>query len=443
MNSLVLAPLWQDVWSDLQHPGVLWQIGTIAACIAISWALARVLRPKLSAQDRRQRIIRFGVESFAPALWPLLALLLLWLARPVVGLWQPVNLLRLAIPLIGSFAIIRLAFYILHRAFARRGRVGNFLLLFERVFALLVWAGVALHITGLLPSLVTLLDETVLPIGSNKVSLLMIIQAAVFVAITLIVALWAAATLEDRLMRVDSMHASLRVVLARLSKALLILVSVLISLSLVGLDLTVLSVFGGALGVGLGLGLQKIVSNYVSGFIILLERSLGIGDVVTVDKYTGTVKQINTRYTIIRGGDGVEAIIPNEMLLSNAVQNHYLSDRSIRQATRVTVDYGTDVDQVLKLLVDTTASVPRVNQDPQPTALLLNLGADGLELEVGFWLSDPENGRDNVLSDVNRSILRALQANKINIPFPQREIRLVGKNTISVLEAAPENKVQS
>ncbi len=428
MTSTLLNPLWQDVWQDLQHPSVLWQIGTIALCIGIAWGLARLLRPKLSAHDRRQRIIRLGVESFAPVLWPLLALLLIWIAKPLLGQWHQVNLLRLAIPLIGSFALIRLAFYILRRAFARGGRVGNFLLMFERAFALLVWVGVALHITGLLPGLIQLLDNTVLPIGSNKVSLLLILQAAIFVIITLVLALWVGATLEDRLMRLDSMHASLRVVLARLGKAVLILVAVLISLSLVGLDLTVLSVFGGALGVGLGLGLQKIVSNYVSGFIILLERSLSIGDVVSVDKYTGTVKQINTRYTILRGGDGVEAIIPNEMLLSNAVQNHYLTDRSIRQVTKVTVDYEADVDLVLQLLGDTVAAVLRVSKEMPPTVVLLNLGADGLELEIGFWIHDPENGRANVLSEVNIAILRALKMHQINIPFPQRDIRMLVRN---------------
>jgi small-conductance mechanosensitive channel len=427
MSSTLMSPLWQDVWRDLQHPHGLWQIGVIILCMLASWAGARLLRPSLSAQDRRKRLLRLGVESFAPALWPLLALLLIWLARLVMQQWQPVNVLRLAIPLIGSFALIRLAFYILRRAFARGGRVGHFLLLFERVFALLVWVGVALYITGLMPELLRMLDTTIVPIGSNRVSVLVMIQAAVFVAITLVLALWGGAMLEDRLMRVNSMHASLRVVLARLGKAVLILVAVLISLSLVGLDLTVLSVFGGALGVGLGLGLQKIVSNYVSGFIILIERSLSIGDVVSVDRYTGTVKQINTRYTILRGVDGIEAIIPNEMLLSTTVQNHYLTDRSIRQTTKVTVGYESDVDHVMQLLLAATTAVPRVSTNFPPDVFLRTLGADGLEMEIGFWIEDPENGRVNVLSDVNRELLKTLKENAVNIPYPQREIRLIGK----------------
>jgi small-conductance mechanosensitive channel len=189
--------------------------------------------------------------------------------------------------------------------------------------------------------------------------------------------------------------------------------------------LTVLSVFGGALGVGLGLGLQKIVSNYVSGFVILLERSLAIGDIVTVDKYSGKVTQINTRYTILRGADGVESVVPNEMLISGAVQNYSLTDRSVRLSTHITVSYQVDVEQLIQLLEQVVTSVDRVSKTPAPQAMLINFGADGLELEIGFWIVDPDNGRTNVLSDVNRAIWRMLQAHQINLPYPQREIRLI------------------
>jgi len=171
--------------------------------------------------------------------------------------------------------------------------------------------------------------------------------------------------------------------------------------------------------------LQKIVSSYVSGFVILLERSLSIGDLVTVDKYAGKVTQINTRYTVLRGLDGVESIVPNEMLISGVVQNFSLTDRTIRLASRITVGYETDIEQVLQQLEQVVASVQRVSVSPAPQALLINFGADGLELEVGFWIEDPESGRSNVLSDVNRAIWQMLQTNKINVPYPQREIRLI------------------
>lgn len=425
MTPNILSSLLSDLWSDLRDPGLLWQIVTLVVCMALGWGLARMLRRPLTAREAQLRVMRFGVEGFSRVLSPLLVLLLIVIAKPILASWHHVNLLRVAIPLVASFALIRLAFYVLRRVFARGGKAGSFLLLFEKVFATLVWAGVALYITGLWPELVQYLEESVIPIGRYKVSLLAILQAVFSVIVTLMLALWASAMLEERLMRLSTMHSSLRAVVARLSRAVFILVAVLLSLSLVGIDLTVLSVFGGALGVGLGLGLQKIVSSYVSGFVILLERSLAIGDMVTVDKYYGKVTKINTRYTILQGLDGIESVVPNELLLSSTVQNYSLTDRALRLATHVVVSYQTDIEQVLNLLEQATVNIERVSRSPAPQALLLKFGADGLELEVGFWIADPENGRMNVLSEVNRSIWHMLQNNQIKVPYPQREVRLV------------------
>jgi small-conductance mechanosensitive channel len=425
MKATLLSDFLSDFWGDLHDSSLLWQIGAIALCIALGWGLARLLRTTITADDVQQRMVRMGVESFTKVLSPLLALTLIAIAKPILARWHHVNLLRVAIPLIASFVVVRLGFYVLRRIFAKGERVGSVLLLFEKTFAALVWIGVALYITGLWPDVVQVLDETVIPLGRYQASLTAILQALVFVAVTVIAALWAGTMLEERLMKMESMHSSMRVVLARTGRAFLILIAVLVSLSLVGIDLTVLSVFGGALGVGLGLGLQKIVSNYVSGFVILLERSLAIGDIVTVDKYSGKVTQINTRYTILRGADGIESVIPNEMLVSGAIQNYSLTDRSIRLTTRITVDYQTDIEQLIQLLEQVVVSVDRVSPTPAPLAMLLNFGADGLELEVGFWIADPESGRTNVLSDVNRAIWKLLQDNKIKLPYPQREIRLI------------------
>jgi small-conductance mechanosensitive channel len=425
MTSTPLFSLWPDSWADLLDPDLLWQIGTLAICMASGWALGRVLRSRFNAREAQLRAVRRGVKSFARVLPPLLVVTLIIVARPVLAHWHQVNLLRVAIPLVASFALIRLMFYVLRRVFARSGSAGSFLLLFEKILATLVWVGVALYITGLWPDLVQYLEENELPIGRNKASLLTIVQAVGSVIVTLVLALWGGAVLEERLMRLNTVHSSLRAVIARVGRASLILVAVLLSLALVGIDLTVLSVFGGALGVGLGLGLQKIVSNYVSGFVILLERSLAIGDMVTVDKYSGKVTQINTRYTILQGLDGVETVVPNEMLVSGPVQNYSLTDRSLRLATHVTVGYETDLDKVLTLLEEATANVERVSREPAPQAFLVKFGADGLELEVGFWISDPENGRVSVLSEVNRAIWRGLQTHQINVPYPQREIRLI------------------
>ncbi|HEX2531663.1 MAG TPA: mechanosensitive ion channel domain-containing protein [Burkholderiaceae bacterium] len=396
----------------MRDPGLFWQIGTLAACLALGWGLARLLRGSLSAHDMRLRVMRLGVESFGRVLTPVLGLALIVISTPILAKWHHVSLLRVAMPLVASFALIRLAFYVLQRVFVRGERTGPALILFERIFAGLVWAGVALYISGLWPGLVSYLDNLVIPTGRYEISVWTILQASISVFVTLILALWAGAALEERLMRLDSVHSSLRVVMGRMARAVLILIAVLVSLSLVGIDLTVLSVFGGALGVGIGLGLQKIVSSYVSGFVILLERSLTIGDVVAVDKFYGKVTQINTRYTILQGTDGVEFVVPNEMLVAGTIQNYSLSDRSLRLTTQVTVGYETDIEAVLRLLEEAAASVKRVSRAPAPSALLVKFGADGFELEVGFWIADPENGRMNVLSEVNRAIWRTLQQHR-------------------------------
>jgi small-conductance mechanosensitive channel len=416
MNQTFLSP-WSALWADLQNPGVLWQIGTVILCLVLGWGLARPLRGRLNEHEMQLAVMRLGVQSFSRVLWPLIALSLMLIAKPILAQWHSVSMLRVAIPLVGSFALIRFAFHVMRRVFARGGRAGNFLLLFEKAFATVVWCAVALYITGLGPDVVQYLDDTTLPVGHSKTSVLTVLQGVVSVGITLLLALWVGAMLEERLMQLQTMHTSLRVVMARFVRAVLVLLAVLLSLSMVGIDLTVLSVFGGALGVGLGLGLQKIVSSYFSGFVILLERSMTIGDTVTVDKYSGQVVRINTRSTVLRGVDGAEAVIPNEMLVNNPVQNYSLSDRRIRLSTLILIAYQPEVDPVLRLIEEAVVALPRVCRTPPPQALLQRFALEGMELEVGFWMSDPQNGRANLLSEVNRTIWRTLQEHGILVPY--------------------------
>ncbi|MDP5009175.1 MAG: mechanosensitive ion channel [Glaciimonas sp.] len=392
--------------------------------------LARLVRRFFSVDDTTLQVIEIGLRSFSQVLTPLLALLLLVLARWLLVKWQqPVSVVRLAIPLMGSLGLMRLVFYVLRRIFVRDSGVSAFLLLFEKTFGALVWAGVLLYITGLWPDVIDYLSSTSLPIGRHSVTLLSILQALLSVLLTLLVALWMGAALEQRLMRLNTMHSSLRTVVARMGRAFLILVALLLSLSLVGIDLTVLSVFGGALGVALGLGLQKIASSYVSGFVILLERSLAIGDMVGVATYYGKVTQINSRFTILEGLDGVEFIVPNDVFMINAVQNYSLNHRILRLATQVTIVYQEDVGKILSLLEQATSVIERVTHEIMPQAVLLKIGQDGLEIEVGFWILDPENGRLNVLSDVNLAIWRVLQINNIRVAQPRRDLRMVAEDS--------------
>jgi small-conductance mechanosensitive channel len=430
MKQEPLKNLITDLFNDMRDPGLMWQLGALVAAILLGWLVSRLLRARVAARmaevGPESGIATFGAESFSRVVGPLAIVVVLFSAQLMLGQWQKVHLLKVAVPIFMSLVLIRFTFVLLRRIFARHGQIGQTLLTFEKIFQLLVWAGMVLYITGTWGDLYQYLDQTQVPLGKHKVSIADVLGAAVSVALMLMLALWVGAVMEDRLMKVESMHSSLRVVMARFGRAVLIVVAVLLSLSAVGIDLTVLSVFGGALGVGLGLGLQKIASNYVSGFIILLDRSLTIGDMITVDKFSGRVMQINTRYTVLQGLDGVESIVPNEMLVSSPVQNSTLTNKSILLSAKVSVAYDTDLDLALGLLEQAALSVERVVKDKPPSANLVNFGADGLDLQVSWWISDPENGRGGVISDVNRAIWKLLQEHQISVPFPQREMRIIG-----------------
>lgn len=426
MNPLS-SSLLHKVWKDLGDPATMWQIGAIVFSLVAGWLLARWTHRRLAAMEVGERGARLQKNSFGRFLTTLFSLVLVLILKLVLAQWHSVNLLQVALSLMIAMSLIRFLFFLLQPIIAGAGRAGHFLHMMERAFSALVLAWFALYVTGILPILIQFLDGTVITIGVKEVSIMAIAQAIVSVVVLLLVALWGAAIVEQRLMRMESFHSSFRVVLARLVRALLVLVAVLFSLSVVGIDLTVLSVFGGALGVGLGFGLQKIASNYISGFIILIDRSLEIGDMIEVGQHYGEVTRINTRYSILRGLDGVESVIPNEMLVSGAVKNYSLTDRNIWIYVDVTVSYQTDVEPLLKLLEDVVSKVPRVSSISSPSAYLFNFGADGLELRIGYYISDPENGSWTVRSNVNRAIWKTLQEHQVEIPYPQRVIRFLNE----------------
>lgn len=406
-----------ELWADLQDPGILWQVAVLVLCVGAAWTFARV-----SGLDRiaTSGVWNLGVGGLRRILVPLLALVLILIARPILAHWQHVNLLRLAVPLLGSLALIRVLAYLLRYAFPAGGIVA----FFERLIYVTVWGVVALHIVGVLPGVIEFLEGQVLVIGKQRISLWLVLQAVVWSLSALLMALWAGSAIEARLMRAESLHSSLRVVLSRLAKALLVLVAMLVVLEVVGINMTVLSVFSGALGVGLAFGLQKIASNYVSGFIILLDRSVQIGDMITAGNFYGKVTQITTRYVVVLSSDGREAIIPNETLITQTVINHTHGDTKIRLATQIRVDRGSDIERAMRLLTDIARRNSRVLADPPPAALFIRYAESGIELELGFWIDDPEKGSANVKSDINVEIDRTFTAEGIGIAPPRMIVAL-------------------
>lgn len=413
--------LFRDLWGDLQDPDVWWQVGALLVSLAVAVVAARLLHRR--RRPTEGSALQIGLSGVNRMVFPATALLLVLLARALLRPWAHVNLLNVAVPLLASLAMVRVGLYAVRQAFAPSG----WLAASERFIAIAVWGGVALHITGVAPYLIDLLEAVSFRIGKQELNLWMLLHGAFTVGVTVLVALWVAGSLEARLMRLHDIDANVRVVIGRLARAVLTVVAVLVALALVGIDVTALSVFGGALAVGLGFGLQKIASNYVSGFIILLDRSIRIGDLISVDPHvSGTVTQITTRYTVLRTVTGTEAIVPNEYLVSNTVLNQSYTDSRVRMSIPVQVAYGTDLDRALELLCESAARQPRVLMDPAPQALVLGFGESGIDLELGLWIGDPQQGTAPVRSAVNLDIWRTFREHGIEIPFPQREVRILG-----------------
>ena len=402
-----------QVWEALTSVGVLIELGVLVACVLLAWAVVRTAR-RHTADG-----VWFGTRAIDGVLFPVLALALVVAARTALAQVMPIGLLRLAVPILAGLAIIRTLARVLTVAFPDSLAVRAF----ARTLSWLVWLGMVLWVTDLLPMLLGAMEEVHWKIGGSDVTLLAIIQGALTALTALVLVLWLSAVIEARLMRASRVNVSVRKIAANATRALLLLIGALVALSAAGIPLAALSVLGGAVGVGIGFGLQKLAANYVSGFVILAERSLRIGDTIKVDTFEGRITDITTRYTVVRAANGRESIVPNEMLITQRVENCSFADPKVALTTMVQVAYGSDLDRLLPLLASVVHTVPRVLADPPCAVQLSNFAADGLELTVVFWIGDVENGQGNVRSDVNLAVLRCLGEQGVEIPFPQRVVR--------------------
>jgi small-conductance mechanosensitive channel len=418
---------WQDISNDLHHPDLIWQIVVlVVAMLFAKFAESFVHERARGVTEEHGRAWRMSQGGLKRLIFPVIAFLLVYFARLALHDAMHTRLLMLALPLLASLAIIRLVFYILRLSFAS----GTWLAGFERIFSTIAWLIVALHILGFLPGIIDGMEAIAFPIGKTKLNLWQILQGTITVAATLLVALWLSNTLEARLNAATGLDTSLRIVMIRLGRALLTVLAVLIALPLVGIDVTTLSVFSGALGVGLGFGLQKIASNYVAGFILLLDHSIRIGDIIGIDASNrGQVTRITTRFTVLRTLTGSEILVPNEVLIGSVVRNDSFSDRQVRVPVPVQIAYGSDLELAMRLMADAARAHPRVLSTPSPDVLLLAFADSGINLELGCWITDPEKGLGGLRSDVNLAIWRSFKANGIEIPFPQREVRILNNDT--------------
>jgi small-conductance mechanosensitive channel len=360
-------------------------------------------------------------------LFPVLALAAVFAARQLLAQdGTPRLVLNLAVPVLVSLVVIRVGVRVMRAAFPNSHAVR----IVERWLSWLVWLSLVLWLTGLLPVVLAEMQAITWTVGGAHVSMRSVVEGALSAVVVLVLALWLSAALESRLLSGTAEpgfvgNVSLRKIAANATRALLLVVGLLFALSAAGIPLTALSVFGGAIGVGIGLGLQKLAANYVSGFVLLAENSLRIGDMVVVDGFEGRITDISTRYTVIRALNGRESIVPNEMMITQRVVSLTMSDTRVNGNTVVQVAYGTDIDALIPKLVEVVGGIDRVLSDPAPSVALTDFAANGIELTIGFWIRDPHNGLGGVRSNVNLAVLRTLNALGIEIPFPQQVVHEV------------------
>jgi small-conductance mechanosensitive channel len=404
---------------EAEQPYAFVALLLIAAAFPIAWGVPRLLR----GPEPRHGSIVFGSRIFDGVMFPALWLGLVWMARAFcMRQHLPLAVFKVVVPILLSLLVIRLTVRVMRVAFPKSQLVRAV----EKTVSWLAWGGVVLWITGVLPSFIDALDDVHWKMGSSTMSLATILEGLIVAGFVLMVTLWISSAIEGRLLKgATGQQLSWRKAASNLVRALLVFIGLLLALSAVGIDLTALSVLGGAIGVGLGLGLQKLAANYVSGFVMLAEGALRIGDTVKVDGFEGRISDITTRYTVMRALNGRESIVPNEMMITQRVESATLADSRMALSTVVQVGYGTDIDALVPQILAVLPGIARVIEDPKPSVQLSAFAADGLELTVSFWIADPENGTGSVKSDVNMALLRLFNANAVEIPFPQRVVRVM------------------
>ncbi|MSP86499.1 MAG: mechanosensitive ion channel [Methylotenera sp.] len=412
--------IWHELFLDLSTPVALWQLAVIAMACGVAWIINGAVRARMMRSAPESW--KLGIGGINRVLFPLSTLIFVYLGKTALAHWQHTSLLQLASTLLLAMAVIRLAVYAVRYILAP----GGLLKTLENSLSGLIWMVLALHLSGLLPQLWQVLEDVQFNIGKNQLNLLLVSQALLTIISTIFIALWLSRLLENKLMRNEHINMNMRVVISKLLRGFLLVIAVLVALSAVGLDITLLSIFGGALGVGLGFGLQRIASNYVSGFIILLDRSMQIGDVITVETHYGVVSDLRTRYLVLRKLDGTEVIIPNEMLIINTVINHSFTDHKARVQLPILVSYDSPLELAMQLIADAATSHPRILSTPAPTVHVKGFGDNGIDLTLSIWIPDPEEGSAATQSEVFLAIWRAFKQNNIVIPYPHREVRVIG-----------------
>ncbi|HLZ96517.1 MAG TPA: mechanosensitive ion channel domain-containing protein [Steroidobacteraceae bacterium] len=411
---------------------VMAELAAVAACLWVGWLVGATLR------DRYQRR---GITTPTALTWTylasqgfvvvtpvVLALLLVIMTRAVLlAAHLDVTLMDAAIHLIGAYVAVRVVVFLFAASLGNKSWMQHW----ENRVTLLIWLAIAAEFLGWLDPIVATLDSIGVAAGKSRITVWSILKLLFTLTLFVLVAAWISRWVERRLMKLINLAPSTRIGISKFANAFLIALSILMGLNAAGVDLTALTVLTGAIGLGLGFGLQSIAANFVSGFVLLLDRSIKPGDVISLSGQSGTstenfgwVQELRGRYVVVRDRDGVEMLVPNQQLISSAVINWSYTDPRIRLKLPVRVSYDDDPELALQILLAACEGQRRVLRDPLPVSRLMHFGDSGIELELRFWISDPQDGVNNVRSDVNRAIWRLFKEHGITIPVAQHEVRM-------------------
>ena len=371
---------------------------------------------------------KFAGDAFSKIVNPIIFSIIILISSYILNVYQDTNLLDIAQILAMALILIRLVVYLVRYIL----QPNPLLNAYENILSFILWIFVALYLFGILKPILNTLESITFSFGEKDFSILLVIQLLIGIFVSIIVAMTLGRFIENRLMKINQLSLNGRVMINKVLRIALYVIAVVIALDTIGLDLTFLSVFGGAFGVGLAFGMQKIASNYISGFTILLDKSVQIGDILTIGEHYGIVNSIQSRYTVLRKLDGVEVIIPNETLIAENIVNHTSSDRKVRVAIDIQIGYNSSVDEATKIMLSCCNAQERViKENPEPTVYLMNFGESGIDLKLVFFILDAEEGTYRLRSDINKEIWKQFTEKNIEIPFPQRVIHINKNDNIN------------
>ncbi|MDY6915585.1 MAG: mechanosensitive ion channel [Candidatus Cloacimonadota bacterium] len=405
-----LTELWNIVWDNLKDVNFLFQALIIIGILSLSFFIGRILRNFIAKKDKTASIFIRFLQSIT---FPLVAYILLFITENILMALQiPSQLFNIFLSLMAVLIVIRVVTFFIKNV------------IIKKIVLFFAWVAAIFHSIGKLESLISFLDSLAINISGSHISVWLLIKTFFMVLFLSWLAIRISQFIEYRLFHSKNLKSSLQVLLNKVSKVLLFVIVFFIIISNLGIKLTAFAFITGAIGIGVGFGLQKVVSNLISGLILLLDESIKPGDVVEVEDTFGWVNKMGARYTSVISRDGKEFLIPNENMITNQVVNWSHSDNFVRFKAEVGVSYNSDIHQVMDILFKVTQKLPRILQDPTPKVLLTEFGDSSVNFVLNCWISDPQNGIANIKSAILIKIWDEFQKNNIEIPFPQQDLHI-------------------